>query len=579
MQTNRPPHGIAALIFALAAAHAVAAPTSRAQGTPPAPPAAAAPSAGAPGSAPPTPTAAPAPPPAPAPAGAPAYRPGAAPSPSGPARRTLALSLKDALVRGLANNPDLEISRLSIRFARVGPDVPDGAFDPVYFFSGSLARSEAPFFSRNPFAGLPPGLVKNPVDSTSGATGLRFRSRFGTTLELRYDVSRRDTENVFALNPSYSPAATASVTQPLLKGLSPSFNLAAIEIARNDARVSEEAFRDSLLTLALSIEEAYWTYVFTLENLKVAELSLETARQLFAINKQKFDVGKVPEIDVLIAESGVASREEAVIVARNDILNARDGLFRLILPQGAGRKLAGEEGGAGERREATRAWDVDLVPLDQPRIDEAPVDVAKALETAFAQRPDYQQLVINLESDELRIQRAWHDRLPRLDATGSYSQLGLGKSWGNAAKVQVDDDFHEWAIGITLEVPIFNTTPRAQYEQAETARAQTRKRVESLEQAILLDVRTAARNLEAAHQRVRATDVARKLAERQLENEKKRLEAGLSTNYDVLLSEQNLTTARSNFLKAHVDRAVARARLERATATLLERHDVRVDAP
>ena len=80
--------------------------------------------------------------------------------------------------------------------------------------------------------------------------------------------------------------------------------------------------------------------------------------------------------------------------------------------------------------------------------------------------------------------RAWNDRLPRLDAIGSWSQLGLGKSWGGSTKEQLEGDFYEWQVGFAFEVPIFNSVPRAQYAQAEIAQRQSQKRLESVEQTI-----------------------------------------------------------------------------------------------
>ena len=42
-------------------------------------------------------------------------------------------------------------------------------------------------------------------------------------------------------------------------------------------------------------------------------------------------------------------------------------------------------------------------------------------------------------------------------------------------------------------------------------------------------------------------------------------------------AQQDLTSARTNYIKAQIDRAVAAAQLDRVTATLLERHDIRIE--
>jgi outer membrane protein TolC len=495
----------------------------------------------------------------------------------------LALTLKEAIVRGLRHNPELAIDRISVEIARAGIEVPRGAFDPSVFSDGSYGKNRDPFFAANPFGGpinpvtgLPSGLVVNPSDSSHLDGGLRAKTIFGTSVEMRYDVNRHTTDNVFALSPSWSPVASASVTQSLLRGgpffpLGTDVNRALIKIASNDHRISEEVFHDRALGIAFAVEQAYWSFVFARENLKVAELALATANDLLDINRRKFQVGRVAEIEVLVAETGVATREEAVIVARNEVGNARDNLFRLIMPRGDADPAAGVTGSRAT------AWDVEFLALDEPRADDRLIDLDRAFLDALKNRPDYHELELSLDSDETRLEKAWNDRLPRLDAVGGWSEIGLGKSWGGSTNALTDREFYDWTVGFQLEVPIFNTAPRAAYRQAELGRASTRRRLDALEQQIILDVRTAARSLLAARERVRANEIASRLAERQLDNEKQRLEAGLATNHDVLLFEQDLTSARTNYIKAQVDRAVAAAQLDRVTATLLERHDIRVE--
>jgi len=492
-------------------------------------------------------------------------------------RAIVAMTLKEAIVRGLRNDPELAVERVSFSIAKAAVDVPWGPFDPAFFSSGNYGKNRDPYFSVNPFGGpvnpvtgFPEGLIVNPSDVSNVNAGVRVRTLLGTALQLSYGLERRTTENEFALSPAYTTAATATLTHPLLRGFGFDVNRAFIEIARNEERISETRFRERALDVAFAVEEAYWGFVLARENLKVAELAVATAKDLLEINRRKLQVGRVAEIEVLVAETGVATREEAVIVARNQVLNARDQLFRLVMPV----PPTGTEGARARKR--VRSWDLELVALDEPRTDEEPVDPEAAFASALERRPDLQQLAIALTNQDIRMERAWNERLPRLDAVGSWSQLGLNDSLHDSVDTQLDGDYYDWSIGFQFEVPFFNYSARAQHREAELGRLQVQKQLEALEQTIVLEVRTATRNIEAARERLRATGVAQRLAERQLENERQRLDAGLATNHDVLLFEQDLTAARTNFVKARVDHSVARARLARATATLLDRFGVRV---
>jgi outer membrane protein len=66
-------------------------------------------------------------------------------------------------------------------------------------------------------------------------------------------------------------------------------------------------------------------------------------------------------------------------------------------------------------------------------------------------------------------------------------------------------------------------------------------------------VRDAARQLVANSKRVNATSAARVLAERRLEAEEKKFEAGMSTSFEVFQAQRDLSQARSNELRAVLD--------------------------
>jgi outer membrane protein TolC len=499
----------------------------------------------------------------------PALAEGTPAPPAGTAGPVRTLSVKEAIVRALANNPDLEVARLDIAIASAGIDVAEGVFDPTLFAGVSWARNRDPFFAialpgtdvgitglRGGFGGL--GVSPSDVWKYDG--GLRQLTPFGTSWQASYAVERRTSESVFSLDPQWTPALSGSVTQPLLRGFGVAVNRAQVTIAREAARVSREAFLDLAMATAFAVEQAYWAYVFAVENRKVAEQALRTAEDLLDVNRKKLELGRVAPIEVLVAETGVASRQEAVIIAKNQIANTRDALLRLIEPPGSQAR-----------------WDVEIVPLDAPRIEEKPVDARAAIETAMLRRPDLRRIEHSLAAGAARLEKAENDELPKLDLIGTWTELGLGDTHHNSHEAMLSGRFYEGSVGFGFEFPIFNTAARAAADQARLAIRQEKKRRESLEQTIVLDVRTAARDIDASRERVRAADKAAELAARQLEEQKKRLEVGLATNHDLLLFEQDLTEARTNAIKARIDYEVARARLARVTATILERRDIHAE--
>jgi outer membrane protein TolC len=84
---------------------------------------------------------------------------------------------------------------------------------------------------------------------------------------------------------------------------------------------------------------------------------------------------------------------------------------------------------------------------------------------------------------------------------------------------------------------------------------QAERQVSSLELSISSQVRDAARTVETNAKRVDATKSSRVLAERRLEAEEKKYQAGMTQNFFVLQAQRDLNVARNNELSALVEYA------------------------
>jgi HAE1 family hydrophobic/amphiphilic exporter-1 len=78
------------------------------------------------------------------------------------------------------------------------------------------------------------------------------------------------------------------------------------------------------------------------------------------------------------------------------------------------------------------------------------------------------------------------------------------------------------------------------------------------------------RRIEANAQRVDANRAARVLAEEQLRVEQRRLEAGVSTTFNVVSFQRDLTAAEANELRAIADYFESLVNLDHVRGTVLE---------
>lgn len=122
---------------------------------------------------------------------------------------------------------------------------------------------------------------------------------------------------------------------------------------------------------------------------------------------------------------------------------------------------------------------------------------------------------------------------------------------------------------------------RTRYRAAESAREAAEidlRRVElALDDARLRieeDVRAAVRERNASLERLDATQHAVKLADEQLGVERRRLEAGMSTSFQVLRLETDSAQARNALLTARVNHSVRLLDLQRAAGKLADQYTI-----
>jgi outer membrane protein TolC len=94
--------------------------------------------------------------------------------------------------------------------------------------------------------------------------------------------------------------------------------------------------------------------------------------------------------------------------------------------------------------------------------------------------------------------------------------------------------------------------------------------VRQIEPQVATDVTNAAVTVQSNIERVQASQVARSLAEQQLDAENKKFEVGMSTIYQVVQVQRDLATAQNNELQAILAYRNSVVELERLQQTTLQ---------
>ena len=488
--------------------------------------------------------------PSPSPSALPPRLTGTTIAPSAPdTRPVLELTLDEAVRRTLENNADIAVERFNPELSAEAVEELKGFYEPV--LTSLISADSATRPANNTFVGAE-NLDTDRLDYNFGVlqavpTGGDFRVDF---------TNRKTTTNsVFeSFNPSYSSNFDFSFNQPFLRNFKTDARRTQIKIAKKNREISDVAFRQAVTNVVAGVKQRYYDLLYTIDNLEAQRKSLALASKLLEENQIRVRVGTMAPLDVVAAESEVASREEAVIVAEADVADAEDALKRAIF-----------------NTNEPSVWDTRIVPVDKPSAEPLHVDTEAAILAALGKRTDITNARKRLENAEYDITFAKNQKLPNLDLVASYGTTGLGGTQvldavtgdplpvpiggglGNALGDVFGRNYPTWSFGFNIAYPILNRQAGAAEAQARISRDQNLALIRRLEMQITSEVRAAARAVETNYKRVESTHAARILQERRLDAETKKFAAGMSTNFLVTQSQRDLAIAEVAEVRAVAD--------------------------
>ncbi len=492
------------------------------------------------------------------------------------AEKTISLSLEQCIVKALDNNLSVAINVLAPQLSEISLAASKEKWLPNLSFSYAYRDTSQASYSFLDAA--------TSVDTKNNSYSADFSQLLptGGTITFSLDGDITNSNRSFqSINPRYGGTLSFNLNQPLLRNFGMKINRREIIIAQNNLDMSELDFKTTLENIVYRVEEDYWNLVYSIENLKVREQSLRLAEDLLEKNRRAVEVGTMAPIDVLSAESTVASRRADIIETRAQVKNNEDNLKTLI-------NIAAETD------------DADLLtifPTDQPGYEKVSVSLDQALATALDNRADLQSTQLDIKNREINVSWAKNQMLPGLSLSARYWSPGItgdqiiylnnnaftgiivdtipgspSEAWKDAFGLV----YANLSLSLTLDVPLDTLFTQTTLIQARVNLKQAMLRLKNQEQQIFQEIRNAVRAVETNHQRVQAYKVARDLAQRQLEGEEERLKVGLTTPYFVLQYQRDLRNAQIMELRSIMDYNLSLARLQRSTGVILSEKNISI---
>ena len=453
------------------------------------------------------------------------------------------------------------------------------SFDPV--LTGGLQIEHATSPQASPFAG------SSTLSSNTGTANFGYQQGWGTgtLMGLSFNNSHQTTNSIFT---TYSPLLNSSfrftMRQHLLQGWGYDNNHRQIYIARNDRKISDIAFQLQVMTTVSQIQNIYWDLVSAYQDLKVKQRALEFANRTLSDNKKQVEIGTLAPIEVVSAQSAVASAQQAMIVSETNLQYQQ-----LLMKNAISRNFTDP-----------LIANTPVIPTDAMSLTDetAAPNVEDLVSQALRDRPELKQSAINLQNQQISKKAARNALLPTLDIVGFYGASALGGAAnplsicpngtsfcvpaGTVPSVGYGDTFSnlfnssapDKGVALSLTIPIRNRAAQADQIRSELEYRQAQLQFQQQKNQVSLQVRNASFSLQQSRAAVEAAKAARDFAQQNLDAEQKKYALGASTSYLVLQQLSNLTKADSDYVAALASYEKARVALDQVTAKTLDRNGI-----
>jgi len=301
------------------------------------------------------------------------------------------------------------------------------------------------------------------------------------------------------------------------------FNFRALErerAASENQKAADFSLKDARELVVLAVGNAYLQAIAAAARVETAEAQVKSAQALSEKASDQLKAGLSPAIDALRSQVELQTRQQQLIVARNDLAKVRLSVARIIgLPTGQAFELT------------EKAPFQSLTPL--------PVDTY--LQRAYSGRADYQAATAQVRSAELSRKAATAGHYPTVDLNANYGDIGINPSQSNGT----------WQVIGGVNIPVFaGNRVHADLLQADAQLKQARSQLGDLRGRIDYEVRAALLDLSAAADQVEVARSSVDLAEQALTQSQDRFTAGVADNLEVVQAQESVAGAHESYIQS-----------------------------
>lgn len=452
------------------------------------------------------------------------------------------LSLRDAILLSVRYNPDIQNAEVQRVVDKYNLRVSQFAFELQYALNGQAT------YNTTVANGVKSGSDSQNLIPTASLTG-----PYGTTIQTT--ILNPVTHSVgFAR--FYNPAATVSITQPLLRGFGPDITLAPLYNAEDIELVNRLILKNTLISTITSVVVQYIATFQAQNNIKAQEASLKQVQAAYEQAKLLVKAGRRGPADLLQFEANAASQKLTLQQNQVALLQAKETLLNLI----------------GLEPQST----ISLPESIQEIIKKIP-SLKESIAITLANNPTYQQAIIGIRVLKRQLAVSKDNIRPQLDLSLTQTQGGGSGGLPNAGPESlVNGSNHSTTVMLTLSVPI-STLPQEQaIASSQVALQQAITNLAALKRSIELNVMTTYNTLLSQKEQVKQANQAVMFAKKTYDIANIKLKYGKISSFEVNTLQVNLITAVTNYISTFATYITTQANFDSILGITTDRWELRV---
>jgi outer membrane protein TolC len=297
-------------------------------------------------------------------------------------------------------------------------------------------------------------------------------------------------------------------------------NLEKERAALENVKAAQLTYKDAREMVVLAVGNAYLQAIASAARVETTDAQVKNAQALYDKASDQLKAGLTPSIDALRSQVELQTRQQQLIVARNNLAKTNLSMARIIgLP--LGQKF--------------------VLTETAPYKSLTPLPVETYLEHAYNSRSDYQAAVAQVRSAELSRRGAAAGRYPTLELNANYGDIGVTPSQSNGT----------WQVNGGVNIPIFaGGRVHSDVLEADAQLKQVRSQLGDLRGRIDYEVRSALLDLNAAAEQVEVARSSVDLAEQALTQSQDRFTAGVADNLEVVQAQESVASAHESYIQS-----------------------------